>query len=269
MDKKKQYIIQIIISLIVCIVFGSLYIYGTMKNIYDGQNEIQGNDIVSKILRDINIGNVKTALKEIDELNKDNSIDVEIKNYFSDFVQAFNKSDSIFSSFVDTKKFIKNSYVLERYFSNDRQALYKASVIPYYLIKKYNSKQRQKKEISVYKEYMDRFVEGKPLNKENANVACLYFYARYDALDKDFTNLRNEMVEFLIKNKDSLGDNGKLPIQRDYLNQFMKNLNDNLKNKPTLFGKVKSFWRSPNKKAGFMKLLFDEKVMTPYQKENL
>ncbi len=242
MTQRKKYIIQIIISLLVCIIFGCLFINNVIELIkndvqYTGHRTttVSGNDIVSQILHDINSSREKEALEKINMLKEDELIQKDIKNYFINFEEFIKGTNLI----INTNTFIKNSKVLEEYFSKDskEQILSKASVVPYYLIKKYNAQNKnQKDEISVYKDYIDKFVEGRrdSLNKEGANVICLYVYSRYDENKNNFVDLKNEIARFLKVYKNSLGDNGYLPIQRNYLKSSQEKLRENPNFKPKL-----------------------------------
>ncbi len=273
MTQRNKYIIQIIVSLLVCLFVGYLFISNVIELIkndtqYTGHRTItlQGNDIVTQILHDINSSRIKETLEKINILKEDGLIQKDIKDYFINF-EEFIKGTNLT---INTDTFIKNSKVLEEYFSKDskEQILSKASIVPYYLIKKYNARNKnQKDEMSVYKDYIDKFVEGHrdSLNKEGANVICLYVYSRYDGNKDNFVDLKNEIARFLKVYQNSLGDNGYLTIQRKYLKSFQENNRENPNFKPKFFS-----WntiRHPLKTAN--NILSGYTQMEPYPTTNL
>ncbi len=269
MNQRNKYIFQIIISLLVCIICVFFYIIESTKNIQEENNAkkesiIKGDDIVSEILRNIDLGKIEKALENINELNE--NIPKEVKEYFINFTKTYNKSIKL-----DTNKFIKNSKDLEQYFSEDKQRLDKISVIPYFLIKEFNSKNRkQKNEIAVYREYIDNFVKIKKyLNKKDANIICLYIYSCYDATDKDFEYLLKEVEDFIKKHEDSLGDNGYLSIQKKYLQEFKTNLEHNKTRKPNIIGIIKDCFSSVLEVSEAPNKLINESVMYRYPRQYL
>ena len=93
----------------------------------------------------------------------------------------------------NTSQFIKNGAVAEFY--GDQQTPY-AEIVPYYLIKNFDSHYQQKSMIAVYADYIDVFIAGNgDLTKEKANVLCLSVYARYEAALKDKKNGSAEVTE--------------------------------------------------------------------------
>jgi len=233
MGQRQWCIIKIIVSLLVVIVCGGVYIFFltrmiTQDTAYTGNNSItiKRDDIVSKVLHNINSEQIEEAFFLIEQLKNDDNINNEIKTYFSNFEKFYRTINNGYTN-LNTSIFIKNSTALENYFgtnSKDEQA-----IVPYFCIKHYNAKnKKQEKEVAIYKDYIDRFVEGSvSLNKEGANIICLYIYASYAKTEKDFVPLKDEIARYFVIYKNNLGDNGDLNIQRKYLLDFQENLRQN------------------------------------------
>lgn len=201
---------------------------------YTGNTKDDGGTIslersiyVNKALEDILLSRISTVFNEdIRDILNDTSIPEGIKKYFSDFEEFYKYAiakEKNYSTTLTTETFIKNSAVLGMYFDNDSKEdkLKKASIIPYYFIKNYNSQnKKQKNEKALYKAYIDTFVTGRPsLDISGANVLCLYIYSCYDSAKKetDFVNLKEEIEIFLKDYNTELGENGDLRIQRNYI----------------------------------------------------
>lgn len=196
---------------------------------YDGgvRNIDNSGGNVASALDNIASDRLKDALDDINTIIDDESVPERIKKYFSDFLPLLKSGYSENSPVdllhsMDAKIFINDAPIVSAYFSKNSKenGLAKAAVIPYWLIKKYYANAKsQKDKLSVYDEYIKKFVLGKNFfNVQSANVICLYVYAKYDAASKvkEFEELKVE-IESFIKDYPPLQENGDMRLQRTYL----------------------------------------------------
>lgn len=196
---------------------------------YDGgvRNIDNSGGNVASALDNIASDRLKDALDDINTIIYDESEPERIKKYFRDFLPLlefyyFKNPSRDLSHSMDAKIFINDAPIVSAYFSKNSKenGLAKAAVIPYWLIKKhYANAKSQKDNLSVYDEYIKKFVLGKNFfNMQNANVICLYVYAKYNAASKvkEYEELKAEIDSF-IKAYPPLQENGDMKVQRTYL----------------------------------------------------
>lgn len=236
-ERTKLYLINTV-CVLTCLVFAGLFIYLLSYSIrndraFKGVNEdggaisLERTDCVKKALEDIHVSRISTVFDEdIPDINKDASLPEGIKKYFADFEDFYKfavAKKKNYKTTIKTETFIKNSVVISKYYDkvSKEDRLFRASIVPYYFIKKYNAlNKKQKKEKALYKEYIDTFVSGRAsLDVLGANVLCLYVYSCYEAASKpsDYASLKSEVEQFLNEYKNNFGENGDMKIQSTYL----------------------------------------------------
>lgn len=205
---------------------------------YDGgvRNIDNSGRNVASALDNIASDRFKDALADINAIINDESEPERIKKYFRDFLPllefGYSENSPVdlydllhsydLSHSMDAKIFINDAPIICDYFSKNSKenGLAKAAVIPYWLIKHfYADDKSQKDNLSVYDEYIKKFVSGNnSFNVQSANVICLYVYAKCDAASKvkEYEELKAE-IESFIKDYPLLQENGDMRLQRTYL----------------------------------------------------
>lgn len=253
--------VSVIVSAIICVMVGGFlakiaFDTVTTDRAFKGVSEDGGavtlnrKDPVLKILGDIHLSRITSAMDSMRTIRHDGSLPLGIKSYFSDFEEfykyAIEKTED-YTTPLTTETFIRNAITIKEYFSRDSKDdnLSKASIIPYFFIKNYNAtNKKQKNERATYKAYIDNFVVGRAsLDNQAANVICLYVYASYHAgsRPKDYESLKAEIANFIEAYPQNLGENGDMSIQRTYLINAQELLRKRPKGKGLPWGRLQPY----------------------------
>jgi len=216
-------------------------------------------DPVNPVLQQMQLNKTLEATDLIYELIKNPKIPEDVRDYFSDTLeylvcinsQKLGRTQDIYTE-IQTENFVKSSVVLENYFLQNKyttaqEAKEKASVIPYFLIKNFDSTQKNQAELrKLYDEYITTFVTGKTsITKYDANIFCLYVYATYQGSKRgteNYKDLKNQIENFVTEYSNEISiENGSYQFQAMYLHSAIELLT----NYPNRKSYIRTRWMQP------------------------